>query len=212
VSAAALIRSGVTDIEVLVGGDTAIQFDNKAAIDRDLKLLAPLILLAILGVLIVLQRSLITPLYLLFSIVLSYAATYGLSVLIFQEVLGHTGVAYSNGIWIFVFLVAFGADYNIFVMARIREETQKRGFKDGITVAVGRTGGVITSAGIILAGTFAVLATLPLRDISQLGVAVMLGVLIDTFIVRALLVPSIAALLHRYNWWPSNLSHRDYIG
>ena len=115
----------MTDIEVLVGGDTAIQFDNKAAIDRDLKLLAPLILLAILGVLIVLQRSLITPLYLLFSIVLSYAATYGLSVLIFQGVLGHTGVAYSNGIWIFVFLVAFGADYNIFVMARIREETQK---------------------------------------------------------------------------------------
>ena len=212
VAAAALSRSGLTDIEVLVGGDTAIQFDNKAAIDRDLKLLAPLILLAILGVLIVLQRSLITPLYLLFSIVLSYAATYGLSVLIFQEILGHTGVAYSNGIWIFVFLVAFGADYNIFVMARIREETQKRGFKDGITVAVGRTGGVITSAGIILAGTFAVLATLPLRDISQLGVAVMLGVLIDTFIVRALLVPSIAALLHRYNWWPSNLSHRDYIG
>jgi RND superfamily putative drug exporter len=212
VAAAVLSRSGLTDIEVLVGGDTAIQFDNKAAIDRDLRLLAPLILLAILGVLIVLQRSLITPLYLLFSIVLSYAATYGLSVLIFQGVLGHTGVAYSNGIWIFVFLVAFGADYNIFVMARIREETQKRGFKDGITVAVGRTGGVITSAGIILAGTFAVLATLPLRDISQLGIAVMLGVLIDTFIVRALLVPSIATLLHRYNWWPSNPSHRDYIG
>ena len=100
-------------------------------------------------------------------------------------------------------MVALGADYNIFVIARIKEETQKLGFDEGIAVAVGQTGGVVTSAGIILASTFAVLTTLPLRDIFQLGMAVMLGVLIDTFIVRTLLVPSMASILKNYSWWPS---------
>jgi RND superfamily putative drug exporter len=134
---------------------------------------------------------------------ISYAATFGISIFIFQDLLNHTGVAYSNGIWIFVFLVALGADYNIFVIARIKEETERLGFNEGIAVAVGKTGGVVTSAGIILASTFAVLTTLPLRDVFQLGMAVMLGVLIDTFVVRTLLVPSMAAILKSYSWWPS---------
>ena len=198
-----VISQSMTGIEILVGGDTAVQFDTKTVIDEDTKLLAPLILLSILGVLIVIQRSLVAPLYLLFSVIISYAATFGISIFIFQDILGHTGVAYSNGIWIFVFLVALGADYNIFVIARIKEETQKLGFDEGIAVAVGQTGGVVTSAGIILASTFAVLTTLPLRDIFQLGMAVMLGVLIDTFIVRTLLVPSMASILKNYSWWPS---------
>ena len=189
-------------IEVLVGGDTAVQLDTKTVIDQDTRLLAPLILLAILFVLILIQRALIAPLYLLFSVIISYAATYGISIFIFQDVLNQTGVAYSNGIWIFVFLVALGADYNIFVIARIKEETERLGYIDGVAEAVGRTGGVVTSAGIILASTFGVLTTLPLRDIFQLGMAVMLGVLIDTFVVRTLLVPSMASILKDYSWWP----------
>ena len=172
----------ITGVEVLVGGDTAVQLDTKTVIDEDTRLLAPLILFAILCVLILIQRSFVAPLYLLFSVIISYAATFGISIFIFQDILNHTGVAYSNGIWIFVFLVALGADYNIFVIARIKEETERLGFNEGIAVAVGKTGGVVTSAGIILASTFAVLTTLPLRDVFQLGMAVMLGVLIDTFV------------------------------
>ena len=192
----------ITGVEVLVGGDTAVQLDTKTVIDEDTRLLAPLILFAILCVLILIQRSFVAPLYLLFSVIISYAATFGISIFIFQDILNHTGVAYSNGIWIFVFLVALGADYNIFVIARIKEETERLGFNEGIAVAVGKTGGVVTSAGIILASTFAILTTLPLRDVFQLGMAVMLGVLIDTFVVRTLLVPSMAAILKNYSWWP----------
>ena len=192
----------ITGVEVLVGGDTAVQLDTKTVIDEDTRLLAPLILFAILCVLILIQRSFVAPLYLLFSVIISYAATFGISIFIFQDILNHTGVAYSNGIWIFVFLVALGADYNIFVIARIKEETERLGFNEGIAIAVGKTGGVVTSAGIILASTFAVLTTLPLRDVFQLGMAVMLGVLIDTFVVRTLLVPSMAAILKNYSWWP----------
>ena len=192
----------ITGVEVLVGGDTAVQLDTKTVIDEDTRLFAPLILFAILCVLILIQRSFVAPLYLLFSVIISYAATFGISIFIFQDILNHTGVAYSNGIWIFVFLVALGADYNIFVIARIKEETERLGFNEGIAVAVGKTGGVVTSAGIILASTFAVLTTLPLRDVFQLGMAVMLGVLIDTFVVRTLLVPSMAAILKNYSWWP----------
>ena len=193
----------ITGVEVLVGGDTAVQLDTKTVIDEDTRLLAPLILFAILCVLILIQRSFVAPLYLLFSVIISYAATFGISIFIFQDILNHTGVAYSNGIWIFVFLVALGADYNIFVIARIKEETERLGFNEGIAIAVGKTGGVVTSAGIILASTFAILTTLPLRDVFQLGMAVMLGVLIDTFVVRTLLVPSMAAILKNYSWWPS---------
>ena len=192
----------ITGVEVLVGGDTAVQLDTKTVIDEDTRLLAPLILFAILCVLILIQRSFVAPLYLLFSVIISYAATFGISIFIFQDILNHTGVAYYNGIWIFVFLVALGADYNIFVIARIKEETERLGFNEGIAVAVGKTGGVVTSAGIILASTFAVLTKLPLRDVFQLGMAVMLGVLIDTFVVRTLLVPSMAAILKNYSWWP----------
>ena len=199
----AINSQSITGVEVLVGGDTAVQLDTKTVIDEDTRLLAPLILFAILCVLILIQRSFVAPLYLLFSVIISYAATFGISIFIFQDILNHTGVAYSNGIWIFVFLVALGADYNIFVIARIKEETERLGFNEGIAVAVGKTGGVVTSAGIILASTFAVLTTLPLRDVFQLGMAVMLGVLIDTFVVRTLLVPSMAAILKNYSWWPS---------
>ena len=194
--------SDIAGTRILVGGESAVQADTKASIDADIKWLAPVSLLAILIVLVLLLKSIVAPLYLVFSVIVSFGATFGLSVFAFQQIFGHSGVAYSNGVWMFIFLVALGADYNIFVMSRIREATKKEGFRSGIATAVGRTGGVVTSAGIILAGTFAVLTTLPLRDIFQLGFAVMLGVLIDTFIVRALLVPSMAAMLGDNSWWP----------
>jgi len=189
--------------QILVGGPTAVQTDTKASIDRDLSWFVPISLLAILLILVVLLRSLVAPLYLVFSVIVSFGATFGISIFVFQEILSHSGVAYSNGVWMFIFLVALGADYNIFVMSRIREATQNMGLRPGIAIAVGRTGSVITSAGIILAGTFAVLTTLPLRDLSQLGFAVMLGVLIDTFVVRAFLVPSMTAMFGRWSWWPN---------
>jgi uncharacterized membrane protein YdfJ with MMPL/SSD domain len=188
---------------ILVGGPTAVQTDTKASIDSDLSWFVPVSLLAILLILIVVLRSLVAPLYLVFSVIVSFGATFGISIFVFQEILSHSGVAYSNGVWMFIFLVALGADYNIFVMSRIREATQKAGLRPGIAIAVGRTGSVITSAGIILAGTFAVLTTLPLRDLFQLGFAVMLGVLIDTFVVRAFLVPSMTAMFGRWSWWPN---------
>jgi len=200
--------SGTTGIRILVGGESAVQADTKASIDADIRWLAPVSLLAILIVLMLLLRSIVAPLYLVFSVIVSFGATFGLSVFAFQQIFGHSGVAYSNGVWMFIFLVALGADYNIFVMSRIREAVQKEGFRDGVATAVGRTGGVVTSAGIILAGTFAVLTTLPLRDIFQLGFAVMLGVLIDTFVVRALLVPSMAAILGDWSWWPRKQKKR----
>ena len=194
--------AALAGIRVLVGGESAVQADTKASIDADIRWLAPVSLLAIFAVLVLLLRSIVAPLYLVFSVIVSFGATFGLSVFAFQQIFNHSGVAYSNGVWMFIFLVALGADYNIFVMSRIREAVQKEGFRDGVATAVGRTGGVVTSAGIILAGTFAVLTTLPLRDIFQLGFAVMLGVLIDTFVVRALLVPSMATILREWSWWP----------
>ena len=141
--------------------------------------------------------------YLLFSVIVSFAATFGLSIFAFQVIFQHTGVAYATGVWMFIFLVALGADYNIFVMSRIKESTDLEGIKKGISKAISKTGGVVTSAGIILAGTFGIFTTLELRELFQLGFAVMLGVLIDTFIVRALLVPSMATLLGNKSWWPN---------
>ena len=134
---------------------------------------------------------------------LSFLAALGISVVIFQNLMGHPGVGYQNAVWMFIFLAALGADYNILIMTRVREEIRRHGTLEGTRFAVARTGGVITSAGIILAGTFSILTTLPLRDVFQLGVAVSLGILIDTFIVRALTVPSIVLVLKRWNWWPS---------
>jgi RND superfamily putative drug exporter len=188
--------------QILIGGSTALQTDTKAAIVSDISWLAPVSLLAIFLVLVVLLQSVVAPLYLVFSVIASFGATFGIAIFTFQNILSHSGVAYSTGVWMFIFLVALGADYNIFVMSRIREAVKEEGMRAGIATAVGRTGGVITSAGIILAGTFAVLTTLPLRDLFQLGFAVMLGVLIDTFIVRAFLVPSMTAMLGRWSWWP----------
>ena len=190
------------DPEVLVGGPTALQADAWSAVNRDVSVVGPIVVALIWFILLLLLRSLVAATYLVASVLLSFLAALGLSVVIFQNILGHPGVGYQNAVWMFIFLAALGADYNILIMTRVREEIRARGLVEGTRLAVARTGGVITSAGLILAGTFSILTTLPLRDIFQLGFAVMLGVLMDTFIVRALLVPSVVLLLRRWNWWP----------
>jgi len=195
--------------EVVVGGPTAIETDGRATLNRDILLVTPIVIVAIWLILAMLVRSVVAPTYLVASVLLSFAAALGLSTLVFQNVLGHSGVGYSNSVFMFIFLVSLGADYNIYIISRIREEVATRGLLDGTRHAISQTGGVITSAGIILAGTFSILTTLPLRDIFQLGFAVMLGILIDTFIVRGLLVPSIVLVLKDWNWWPSRPTDSD---
>jgi uncharacterized membrane protein YdfJ with MMPL/SSD domain len=200
---AAAAKAGLPPGSVLIGGPTATNYDTKVANDRDEHVVLPLILLAIGVVLALLLRSLVAPLYLLITSVLTYFSTLGISTIFFQNVLGQQGVGASVPFYLFVFLIALGVDYNIYLMARIREEMRHDNLHDGTVRALARTGGVITSAGIILAGTFAALMTLPLQVLFQLGFAVSLGVLLDTFIVRSLTVPSLVLLLGRWNWWPS---------
>jgi uncharacterized membrane protein YdfJ with MMPL/SSD domain len=189
--------------EVLVGGETAENYDTRAANESDRAFIIPLILLAIGVILALLLRSIVAPVYLLATILLSYLATLGLSTVVFTAVFGYDGVGSAVALYLFVFLVALGVDYNIYLMARIREETAGKSLHDGVQVALSRTGGVITSAGVILAGTFSALMLLPLRDLFQVGFTVAIGVLLDTFVVRTVMVPAIVVLLGRWNWWPS---------
>lgn len=153
----------------------------------------------------ILLRSLVAPLYLMVTVVISFGATMGIITIIFQDLLNQNGILYMIPIILFVLLIALGADYNIFLSSRIREESVKLGILEGIRTASSRTGGIITACGIILAGTFATLMFAPMQLMAQVGVAVAIGILIDTFIVRALLVPAIATLVGRWNWWPSKL-------
>ena len=189
----------------LVGGATAEEADGRAAASRDASLVVPLTLLVVLLILIALLRALVAPLYLVASVVLSFAATLGLTYALLEFVFDAPGTDASLPIFVFVFVVALGVDYNIFLVARIREETRRHGPREGVLRGLERTGGVITSAGLILAGTFAVLMTLPLEQLFQLGFAVAIGILVDTFVVRTLVVPAIALLLGRWSWWPGRL-------
>ena len=190
---------------VQLAGVTPTLADTRAANDRDKALVIPLVLVLVAVVLGLLLRSVVAPLYLLAAVTLNYAGALGLSSFIFTHVQGDEGVGYTVPLYTFIFLVALGADYTIFLMSRVREETARRGVHAGVQVALSRTGGVITSAGLILAGTFAVLATLPLRDLYQLGFTVAVGILLDTFVVRGFLVPSVVVLLGRANWRPGGL-------
>ena len=185
-------------------GDGAARFhDQGVASERDLLVIAPLVLGVILIVLIVLLRALVAPLYLLATVVLSYLGTLGLSLLAFDVIFGRDGVDTLLPILAFIFLVALGVDYNIFLMSRIREEAALRGTREGILRGIVSTGPVITSAGLILAGTFIVLTTLPVWLLFELGFTVALGVLIDTFVVRTAVVPAITTMLGDRAWWPS---------
>lgn len=196
-------RISPAPVAVLFGGDTAENADTRAANTRDVLIVLPAILLAIMVILGVLLRSVIAPLYVGLTIVLTYFSTLGLSILVFRAIFGQESIGNSVPFLLFVFLNALGVDYSIYLMSRLREEAAHVPLRQATERALERTGGVITSAGIILAGTFAALMTLPLRDLFQLGFAVAVGVLIDTFITRSVLVPAIVELLGKWNWWPN---------
>ncbi|MDA0159840.1 MMPL family transporter [Solirubrobacter ginsenosidimutans] len=192
----------------LVGGVTAEQQDNLQALRRDTELIVPLVLLLVLLVLIVLLRCVIAPLYVVATVVLSFAFALGVSSLAFTYLFGKPDSDPNEAIFAFIFLVALGVDDNIFLMTRIREERAAGlSTRDAVLTGLRRTGGVITSAGLILAGTFASLMALDLESLFQVGFIVTLGLLVDAFIVRTLLVPSVALLLGEHNWWP-RVRHR----
>jgi RND superfamily putative drug exporter len=190
----------------LVGGPTAVEFDVRDAAGWDSIVIPPIILLVVLLILIALLRAVVAPLILIGTVILSFLAALGVGYFFFDVVFGFPGSDPSLPLFAFVFLVALGVDYNIFLIARAREETIKHGSKEGILRALAVTGAVITSAGIVLAGTFSVLAVLPLTFLTELGFVVAFGVLLDTFLVRSILVPAIALSLGDKFWWPSALS------
>ena len=188
-----------------VGGPTAEFTDIQDVMNKDFSKVMVIVVIGVLVVLIILLRSLIAPLYLMATVLLSYGATIGIVTWLFQNILGYSGISYIIPILLFVLLVALGADYNIFLSSRIKEESRISDPLTGIKVASEKTGAIITACGIILAGTFATMAFAPLRMLSQVGLAVAVGILLDTFVVRAILVPAIATLLGKWNWWPSKV-------
>ena len=198
------LADSVPGVHVLVGDGSAERLDARIAQSRDTKVIVPLVLLVVLATLILLLRALVAPLFLLATVVLSYAATLGLTVAIFHFVFGQEGFHSAMPLIIFIFLVALGSDYNIFLMSRVREEAARYGTREGTVNAVAATGPVITSAGLILAGTFAVLTIIPSWDLSLIGFAVALGVLLDTFLVRSICVPALTWLFGERSWWPSS--------
>jgi RND superfamily putative drug exporter len=190
----------------LVGGTTAINLDVQRAAAHDRDLIIPIILAVAFVILALLLRALLAPVMLIATVVLSFAAALGVSALFFSDVFGFGGADTSFPLFVFVFLVALGIDYNIFLMTRVREEAQRQGPRCGALTGLSATGGVITSAGLVLAGTFAVLATLPVTFLTEIGFAVAFGVLLDTFVVRSVLVTALNLDLGRWVWWPSRLS------
>ena len=187
---------------VLVGGPTAEEADLRTATDRDTRLLVPLVLLVVFAILVLLLRSLAAPAMLMGTVVLSFLAAIGGSLLLFEAFADFPGEDPSYALISFIFLVALGVDYNIFLMARVREEATRGPTRQAMLTGLAVTGGVITSAGIVLAGTFAVLAVLPLVALTQVGVTVAFGVLLDTFVVRSVLVPALTWELGERTWWP----------
>ncbi len=204
-----LIREAVhaVDKEILVGGGTAVQFDTDVASRHDNRVIIPVVLIIIGLILGLLLRSILAAGLLLLTVVLSFMATLGVCQLVFENVFDFKGADASFPLFTFIFLVALGIDYNIFLMTRVREESLKLGTRKGVIKGLTVTGGVITSAGIVLAATFAVLGVLPLVFLAQLGFAVAFGVLLDTIIVRSLLVPALVHVIGPKIWWPSKMQY-----
>jgi RND superfamily putative drug exporter len=198
----------ISGADALVGGNTAVNKDVQSASGADNKLIIPIILLVVLLVLMLLLRAIAAPVILLVTVVVSFGAAMGISGLVFHNVFNFGGTDTSFPLFAFVFLVALGIDYNIFLMTRVREESLVHGTRKGALIGLGATGGVITSAGFVLAGTFAALATLPIVFLAELGFAVAVGVLLDTIIVRSVLVTAVNLDVGRHIWWPSQLSHK----
>jgi RND superfamily putative drug exporter len=202
------IREAVKSIDesILVGGTTAVFYDTDVAARHDNRTVIPVVLLLITLILGLLLRSIVSAVLLLGTVVLSYFATLGVCALVFNHVFGFAGGDASFPLFAFIFLVALGIDYNIFLMTRVREESGKLGTRKGVIKGLTVTGSVITSAGIVLAATFGVLGILPLVFLAQLGFAVAFGVLLDTIIVRSILVPALVHEIGPKVWWPSKLS------
>ncbi|MHA6761524.1 MMPL family transporter [Streptacidiphilus sp. PAMC 29251] len=196
----------VPGAQAQVGGDTAVQLDTQRASRHDSFVIIPIVLLVVLLILALLLRAVVAPLLLIATVVLSYAAALGISSLAFTHLFHFQGEDSSFPLFVFVFLVALGIDYNIFLMTRVREESAIRGTRGGALAGLAATGGVITSAGLILASTFGVLGTLPVVGFAEIGFAVCLGVLLDTLVVRSILVTALTMDLDRRLWWPSALS------
>ncbi len=191
---------------VLVGGVTAIQLDTQASAARDLHVIIPVILGAVLLVLILLLRAIVAPLIVMVATVLSFGAALGISALVFNHVFHFPGADPAVPLFAFVFLVALGIDYSIFLMTRAREEVARHGPREGVLRALRVTGGVITSAGVVLAATFAALGVIPILFLAQIAFIVAFGVLLDTLVVRSLLVPALSVDFGRLTWWPGKLS------
>jgi len=207
-ASALLSGNGLGSFKAGLGGTTAGFADIQTAMNKDIVNVMIIVTIGVMLIFMILLRSIIAPLYLMATVMLSFGATLGLVTLIFQDAMGQNGILYMIPVILFVLLIALGADYNIFLSSRIREESGKLGILEGVRVASSKTGGIITACGIILAGTFATLVFAPMQLMVQVGVAVAIGILLDTFIVRALLVPAIATLVGRWNWWPSKLSRK----
>jgi putative drug exporter of the RND superfamily len=197
----------VSGADAQVGGTSAINLDVARASAHDRDLIIPLILVVVLIILGLLLRAIVAPLVLTATVVLSFAAALGVSAFFFNHVFGFGGADTTFPLFVFVFLVALGIDYNIFLMTRVREEAKRRDARRGALVGLAATGGVITSAGLVLAGTFAALATIPATFLTELGFAVAFGIVLDTIIVRAVLVTALNLDLGRWMWWPSKLAH-----
>jgi RND superfamily putative drug exporter len=190
----------------LVGGPSAQEYDLREAANRDNKLILPLTLVVVFAILVILLRAVVAPLLLIASVIVSFAAALGVGVFVSDYIFGFTGVTPTLPLLAFVFLVALGIDYNIFLMARVREEAQRHGTREGTLRGLAVTGAVITGAGIVLAGTFSALAVLPLVILTQIGFIVAFGVLLDTFLVRSVIVPAAVIDIGRRVWWPSALA------
>jgi len=199
------LRAELADLDALVGGVTATSIDTNDASIHDRNLIIPVILVVIMLILMMLLRSILAPVLLILSTVLSFGTALGVSALVFDGIFAFPGADPAVPLYGFVFLVALGIDYNIFLMTRVREESIAHGAREGVLRGLSITGGVITSAGLVLAATFAALSVIPILFLVQLAFIVAFGVLLDTFVVRSLLVPALAYDLGKRIWWPSKL-------
>ena len=197
------------DGEILVGGESATSLDSNLTAERDLRVIVPLVLAVVLVVLMILLRAFVLPMLLLLSTVISFASAMGVSALVFNHIFNFSGADPTVPLYGFIFLVALGVDYTIFLMTRAKEETPQRGTEKAVLHSLTVTGGVITSAGVVLAATFAALSVIPLMFMVQLAFIVAFGVLLDTFIVRTLLIPGLVTDIGRKVWWPSHQSREE---
>jgi RND superfamily putative drug exporter len=202
------VTAAVPGADALVGGNTAVNLDVQQAAAHDRTLIIPIILVVVFVILMLLLRALVAPIMLIATVVLSFGAALGVSALFFNHVFNFGAADTTFPLFLFVFLVALGIDYNIFLMTRVREEASRQGARQGALTGLSATGGVITSAGAVLAGTFAVLGTLPVTFLTELGFAVAFGVLLDTIVVRSVLVTALNLDLGRHVWWPSRLARQ----